>query len=68
MRYNLYLTWRNLLQNPIATFVPAIIIALAVALSLGVFALGDGVRQEDTSAPATPSACWWWDLKAEASS
>ena len=45
MKYNLYLTWRNLLQNPIATLVPAIIIALAVALSLGVFALGDGVRQ-----------------------
>lgn len=45
MSYDLYLTWRNLRTKPIQTFIPLLIVALAIALSTSVLALGNGVRQ-----------------------
>ncbi|MEO0564034.1 MAG: ABC transporter permease, partial [Chloroflexota bacterium] len=45
MRYDLFLTWRNIIAKPVQAVVPMVIVALAVALSIAVLALGAGVRE-----------------------
>lgn len=45
MTYDLFLTWRNLVSKPVQAVVPTIIVALGIALSIAVLALGVGVRQ-----------------------
>lgn len=45
MMYDLFLSWRNLRANPIQSAVPVIVMALSIALSITVLALGDGVRR-----------------------
>lgn len=45
MIYDFFLTWRNLISKPVQAIVPTIIVALGIALSIAVLALGVGVRQ-----------------------
>lgn len=45
MLYDLGISWRSIRANPVQSFIPALIIALAVALSITVLVLGDGVRE-----------------------
>ncbi len=45
MSYDLQMAWRNLLERPIQTWIPILVVALSIGLSLAVVALGDGVRQ-----------------------
>ncbi len=45
MMYDLGISLRTLRAHPLQSLIPALIVGLAVALSVAVFALGDGVRQ-----------------------
>jgi putative ABC transport system permease protein len=45
MMYDLALSWRNLRARPIQSVIPVIVVALAIALSITVLALGDGARE-----------------------
>jgi putative ABC transport system permease protein len=45
MIYDLTLSWRSLRARPVQTLIPMIVMALAIALSITVLALGDGVRR-----------------------
>jgi putative ABC transport system permease protein len=45
MTYDLALAWRNLRARPVQTLIPLVVMALAIALSITVLALGAGVRR-----------------------
>lgn len=45
MRYDLQVAWRNLRNRPIESLVPILVVALAIALSVAVFALSDGAEE-----------------------
>lgn len=45
MMYDLRVAWRNLTKRPIETAVPVLVVALAIALSVAVFALSDGAEE-----------------------
>lgn len=43
--YDLWLAWEHVRTRPVQTLVPALVVALAVGLSVAVLALGDGLQQ-----------------------
>lgn len=45
MLYDFGLSWRNLRTRPIQTLIPLVVVALAIALSITVLALGDAARR-----------------------
>jgi putative ABC transport system permease protein len=45
MRQDLHLAWRSVVTRPVLTLVPALVVALAVGLTIAVLALGDGLRR-----------------------
>ncbi len=45
MMYDFGLAWRSVRARPIQTLIPLLVVALAIALSVTVLALSDGVRQ-----------------------
>lgn len=45
MRYELSLAWRNLRARPLHTGITVLVVALAIALPITVWVLGDGARQ-----------------------
>lgn len=45
MIYDLSIAWRNLRNRPVETAVPVLVVALAIALSVAVFALSDGAEE-----------------------
>ena len=45
MMYDLEVAWLNLRNRPVETSVPIIVVALAIALSVAVFALSDGAER-----------------------
>lgn len=44
MRYDLTLAWRDLRAHPVQTLIPMLVMALAIGLSITVFALSDGAK------------------------
>jgi putative ABC transport system permease protein len=45
MRYALQVAWRNIRSRPVQTFIPSLVIALAIALTLTVSMLADGTKE-----------------------
>ncbi len=45
MTYDFFLAWRHVLSRPLQTLVTTLVVALAVALPVVTFALGDGARE-----------------------
>jgi len=45
MIYDVFLSWRNVQARPIQSLIPMVVMALAIALSITVLALGSGVRR-----------------------
>ncbi|MDX1992530.1 MAG: FtsX-like permease family protein [bacterium] len=45
MIYDFGLSWRAMRAHPVQTLIPACVVALAIALSVAVFALSDGIRR-----------------------
>jgi len=45
MMYDLNLAWRNIRHRLIQTFIPILVVALAIALSVAVFVLADGAEE-----------------------
>ncbi|HYO87954.1 MAG TPA: ABC transporter permease, partial [Candidatus Limnocylindrales bacterium] len=45
MRTDLHLAWRSIATRPLQTLIPALVVALAIGLTITVLALGDGLRR-----------------------
>lgn len=45
MLYDLSIAWRNVRSRPVQTFVPALVIGLAIALALSIAMLADGTKE-----------------------
>jgi putative ABC transport system permease protein len=45
MRTDLHLAWRSIATRPLQTLIPALVVALAIGLTIAVLALGDGLRR-----------------------
>ena len=45
MKMDLHLAWRNVATRPVQTLIPALVVALAIGLTISVLALGDGLRR-----------------------
>ena len=45
MMYDLQIAWRNIRNRPVQMLIPVLVVALAIALSVSVFALSDGAEE-----------------------